>query len=167
MIPPEWLVRQALDLAREAAFSGEIPVGSIIYTYNPDARDECEVLARARNRILEDKDPTAHAEILALRDSSRHLNSERILNAFLISTLEPCVMCAGALIFSRINSVYYLAPRLKEPGMTDILNITLPEKRWNHHPNMIHLTEYMDESVSLLQEFFVRRRRENKERRSD
>ena len=90
----------ALEEARAAAAAGEVPVGCVI------VRDG-EVIARAGNRTLADRDPTAHAEILAIRGPRRALGSERLDDCDLYVTLEPCAMCAGALSFARIRRLYY------------------------------------------------------------
>ena len=90
----------ALAEARAAAAAGEVPVGCVI------VRGE-EVLARARNRTLADRDPTAHAEMLAIRQAAAAIGSERLVDCDLFVTLEPCTMCAGAISFARIRRLYY------------------------------------------------------------
>src|ERR1700730_13589268 len=92
----------ALVQARAAATDGEIPVGCVV------VRDG-EVIARARNRTLADHDPTAHAEMLALRAASAALGTERLTGCDVYVTLEPCTMCAGALSLARIHPLYYAA----------------------------------------------------------
>lgn len=89
--------------AEAAAARGEVPVGAVI----ADAAGE--VIARAGNRTLEMKDPTAHAEILAIREAARVLGSERLIGCDLHVTLEPCAMCAGAISFARIRRLYFAA----------------------------------------------------------
>eukprot|EP01037_Dinobryon_pediforme_P009594 gene9593-9671_t len=96
----------AFEAAKAAALRGEVPVGAVIL------RDG-EVIASAGNRTLQDKDPTAHAEILALRAAARVLDSERLIDCDLYVTLEPCAMCAGAISFARIRRLYYCAPDVK------------------------------------------------------
>jgi len=93
----------ALTEARAAAARGEVPVGAVI------VRDG-KVLARAGNRTLEAKDPTAHAEILAIRDACAGLGSERLVGCDLYVTLEPCAMCAAAISFARLRRLYWAAP---------------------------------------------------------
>src|SRR5215203_5865842 len=93
----------ALAEAREAGAGGEVPVGCVI------ARDGL-VIARAGNRTLIDRDPTAHAEMLAIRQAAAALGSERLLDCDLYVTLEPCAMCAAAISFARIRRLYYAAP---------------------------------------------------------
>lgn len=92
---------RALRQAAAAAARGEVPVGAVIVSRNG------EVLAEAGNRTLELKDPTAHAEILALRAAGEALGSERLIDCDLYVTLEPCAMCAGAVSFARIRRLYY------------------------------------------------------------
>ena len=89
--------------AEAAAARGEVPVGAVI------ADASGEVIARAGNRTLETKDPTAHAEILAIREAARLLGSERLIGCDLHVTLEPCAMCAGAISFARIRRLYFAA----------------------------------------------------------
>ena len=91
----------ALAEARDAAARGEVPVGAVVV----DAKGD--VLARAGNRTLELRDPTAHAEILALREAAAKGGSERLLDCDLYVTLEPCAMCAGAISFARIRRLYF------------------------------------------------------------
>ncbi|GAK44973.1 zinc-binding CMP/dCMP deaminase [Tepidicaulis marinus] len=104
-------MQRALQEARAAAARGEVPVGAVILG------PEGEVLAAAGNRTLEDKDPTAHAEILAIRAAARALSSERLTGCDLYVTLEPCAMCAGAISFARIRRLYYGAEDPKGGGV--------------------------------------------------
>ena len=90
----------ALDEARDAARRGEVPVGCVLVRSD-------EVIARAGNRTLADRDPTAHAEMIAIRDAARRLGSERLDGCDVYVTLEPCAMCAAALSFARIRRLYY------------------------------------------------------------
>src|SRR6187455_2202308 len=93
----------ALDEARAAADAGEVPVGCVI------VRDG-KVIARTANRTLRDRDPTAHAELLAIRQAAAALGSERLIDCDLHVTLEPCAMCAAAISFARVRRLYYGAP---------------------------------------------------------
>src|SRR2546423_12627251 len=90
----------ALKTAENAGKAGEVPIGCVI------VRD-CEVIATAGNRTLTDRDPTAHAEILALRQAAEAIGTERLVDCDLYVTLEPCTMCAGAISFARIRRLYY------------------------------------------------------------
>jgi tRNA(adenine34) deaminase len=93
----------ALDEARKAQDAGEVPIGCVI------VRDGA-VIAAAHNRTLTDRDPTAHAEIIAIRAAARQLGSERLIDCDLHVTLEPCAMCAAAISFARVRRLYYGAP---------------------------------------------------------
>lgn len=90
----------ALAAARAAAAAGEVPIGCVVVK-------DGAVVSQAGNRTLTDRDPTAHAEILAIRDAARRLGSERLTDCDLYVTLEPCAMCAGAISFARIRRLYY------------------------------------------------------------
>lgn len=105
------LMDLALDEARAAAGRGEVPVGAVLS--GPDGT----VLARAGNRVLELSDPTAHAEMLAIRDAAARLGSERLVGTALHVTLEPCPMCAQAIAFARIGRLYYGAGDPKGGGV--------------------------------------------------
>ena len=99
--PKSTVMDLALDEARAAADRGEVPVGAVVV----DAKGA--VLARAGNRTLELRDPTAHAELLALRAAAAALGSERLIDCDLYVTLEPCAMCAGAISFARVRRLYF------------------------------------------------------------
>src|SRR5215469_4560508 len=96
----EWLMREALRLAAEAARTGEVPVGAVVAMGD-------EIVGRGANSQISRNDPTAHAEILALRDAAARLGNYRLEGATLCCTLEPCVMCAGALVTSRIRRLIF------------------------------------------------------------
>ncbi len=91
---------EALEIAAAVARAGEVPVGALVVRGG-------EIVARAGNRTLRDSDPTAHAEILALREAAKKLNTERLTDCDLYVTLEPCTMCAAAISFARIRRLYY------------------------------------------------------------
>ena len=99
-------MQMAMDEARAAAARGEVPVGAVIMRAG-------EVLAAAGNRTLEDRDPTAHAEMLAIRAAAAAISSERLIDCDLYVTLEPCAMCAGAISFARIRRLYFAAADAK------------------------------------------------------
>ena len=103
-------MRQALDLAGEAGRSGEVPVGAVV------VRDG-EVIGRGRNRPIGSNDPTAHAEIVAIRDASRAVGNYRLTGATLYVTVEPCLMCVGAMTHARIGVVVYGAPEPKNGAL--------------------------------------------------
>jgi tRNA(adenine34) deaminase len=99
-MPTNSFMQSALDEARTAGQAGEVPVGCVIVC-------EGEVIARTGNRTLTDRDPTAHAEMLAIRQAAARLGSERLTGCDLYVTLEPCTMCAAAIAFARIRRLYY------------------------------------------------------------
>ena len=112
----EALMGEAVALARPAAEAGEVPVGAVVAV-----RDR--VLARARNRVEEDQDPTAHAELLVLRAACRALGQRRLTGATLYVTLEPCAMCAGAIVLARLSAVVYGAADPKAGAMGTLYRI--------------------------------------------
>ena len=139
----------ALKAAEKAGNSGEVPIGCVI------VRDG-KVVAAASNRTLTDRDPTAHAEILAIRDAARKLDSERLTGCDLYVTLEPCTMCAGAISFARIRRLYYGAADPKggavESGVRFFASPTC------HHVPEIYSAVGDNEAAALLKEFFKARR---------
>ncbi len=140
---------RAFDAARQAAARGEVPVGAVIMR-------EGQVLAVAGNRTLEDKDPTAHAELLAIRQACQKLGSERLIGCDLYVTLEPCAMCAGAISFARLRRVYYAAPDPKG-GAVDHGPHFFAQPTCHHAPEVYGgLRE--SEAADLLRSFFEARR---------
>ena len=141
---------QALAEARAAGARGEVPVGAVLVDGNG------AVLAAAGNRTREDCDPTAHAEILAMRAACQMLGSERLVGCDLYVTLEPCPMCASAISQARIARVYYGAADPKSGGVAH-------GPRVFAHPQSHHVPEVYDglaaeECEALLKEFFAQRR---------
>ena len=139
----------ALEEARAATARGEVPVGCVI------ARDGT-IVARAGNRTIADKDPTAHAELLAIRAAAATLGSERLTNCDLYVTLEPCAMCAAAMSFARIRRLYFGASDPKggavEHGVRFFASPTC------HHRPEVYGGINESESAALLKEFFQERR---------
>ncbi len=139
----------ALEEARAAAARGEVPVGCVVVRGG-------EVVARAGNRTLADKDPTAHAELLAIRQAAAGLGSERLVDCDLYVTLEPCAMCAAAMSFARIRRLYFGAADAKggavENGVRFFASATC------HHKPEVYGGINESESAGLLQEFFRARR---------
>jgi len=139
----------ALEEARGAAARGEVPVGCVI------VRDGA-VIARAGNRTLSDKDPTAHAELLALRQAAALLGSERLTDCDLYVTLEPCTMCAAAMSFARIRRLYFGAADPKggavEHGVRFFAAATC------HHRPEVYGGINDSECAGLLRDFFTARR---------
>ena len=136
----------ALSEARAALAHGDVPVGAVVVK-------DGEVIARRHNERELTNDPTAHAEILALRDASQVLNRWRLDDCTLVVTLEPCVMCAGALLSSRIGKLVYGAADLKAGATASLYNVT-SDPRLNHNPPVEHGV-MAAESAQLLQDFFA------------
>ena len=141
----EQYIRNALDLAREAAKRNEVPVGAVI------VRDG-SIIAAASNRTLRDQDPTAHAEVLAIREASAKLDRWRLDDCTLYVTVEPCAMCAGALVLSRIRRVVFGAWDEKA-GMAGSVADLLRHPRLNHRPD-VRAGVLAAECGALLEEFF-------------
>ena len=139
----------ALDCARAAELEGEVPVGAVVVH---DGR----VLGRGNNRTIRDTDPSAHAELVAIRAAARNQGDWRLTGATLYVTLEPCAMCAGAIVLSRVSRVVFGAHDPKA-GMGGSIENLLQDKRLNHYCEVISGV-YGDESTSLLQSFFRERR---------
>lgn len=135
--------------ARAAATRGEVPVGAVI------VRDGA-VLAAAGNRTLEDRDPTAHAEILAIRAAARALDSERLTGCDLYVTLEPCTMCAGAISFARLRRLYYAAEDFKGGAVDN--GARFYAQRTCHHAPEVYGGIRETEAADMLRAFFVARR---------
>ncbi len=143
---------QALAEARAAADRGEVPVGAVIV--GPDG----SVVAAAGNRTRELNDPTAHAEILALREACARAGSERLPDHDLYVTLEPCAMCAAAMAAARIRRIYYGAADPKSGGVAHGARVF-------SHPQAHHVPEIYDgiagdEAAELLKDFFASRRKD-------
>ncbi|HUQ46162.1 MAG TPA: tRNA adenosine(34) deaminase TadA [Gemmatimonadaceae bacterium] len=139
----------ALAEARAAALAGEVPVGAVVVHGDT-------IIARACNRTVRDQDPTAHAETLALRAASRVLGSWRLTGCTLYVTLEPCAMCAGALVLARVDRVVFGAWDDKA-GMAGSVGDLLRHPRLNHRPAVLGGLA-ADESATMLREFFTARR---------
>jgi tRNA(adenine34) deaminase len=141
----EQYVRNALDLARDAAKRNEVPIGAVV------VRDG-EILAAAANRTMRDQDPTAHAELLAIREASGKLDRWRLDDCTLYVTLEPCAMCAGAIVLSRMRRVVFGAWDEKA-GMAGSVGDLLRHPRLNHQPE-VRAGVLADECGRVLEEFF-------------
>jgi tRNA(adenine34) deaminase len=145
----EYFMRLALREAERALEHDDVPVGCVI------ARDQ-EVIASAPNERELRGDPTAHAEILALREASQAVEGWRLSDAVVYVTLEPCAMCAGALVLARVPRVVYGAVDPKAGAAGSVLDV-LAEPRLNHRPE-VSGGLLADESAALLREFFATRR---------
>jgi tRNA(adenine34) deaminase len=144
----KWM-RCALDLAREAEAAGEVPVGCVVVT-------EGEIVGKARNSPIESLDPTAHAEMLALRQAAFAARDYRLTGATLYATLEPCAMCAGALVAARIRRLVFAARDLRFGGVRSKFQIA-------DSPLLNHRVEIVEgvlgtEASAMLRRFFEERR---------
>jgi tRNA(adenine34) deaminase len=139
----------ALEAAKKAVQSGEVPIGCVIVRGS-------EVIATAGNRTLADHDPTAHAEILAIRQAAAALGSERLVDCDLYVTLEPCTMCAGAISFARIRRLYYGAA--DEKGGAVESGVRFFGQPTCHHAPEIYSGLGESEAAAMLKEFFKERR---------
>lgn len=140
---------QALELAREAAKAGEVPVGAVVVHGG-------EIIGRGYNLTRTDKDPSAHAEIVAIRQACRALKSDRLEDCDLWVTLEPCTMCAGAIAHARIKRLYYSAADLKGGAVDSGVNFFAAATC--HHVPEVYAGFDETESASLLRNFFKNRR---------
>jgi tRNA(adenine34) deaminase len=141
--------RNALDLAREAVKRNEVPIGAVV------VRDG-SILAAATNRTVRDQDPTAHAELLAIREASTKLDRWRLNDCTLYVTLEPCAMCAGAIVLARLKRVVFGAWDDKA-GMAGSVGDLLRHPRLNHRPE-VRAGVLAAECGALLEEFFQTQR---------
>ncbi|MGJ8594458.1 nucleoside deaminase [Sulfitobacter sp.] len=140
----------ALLEARSAAARGEVPVGAVVVS------PKGELIGSAGNRTRSDNDPTAHAEILAIRAACAHLGSERLIGCALYVTLEPCAMCAGAITAARIDRLYYGAADPKSGGVAQGARVFA-------HSQCHHIPEVFDgiaerDAAALLRDFFAVKR---------
>ena len=144
-----FFMQRALDLATAAAKIGEVPVGAVV-TYRS------QVVGEGANSCIRNVDPTAHAEIIALRDASMSLGNYRLPGAELFVTLEPCTMCVGAIIHARIKRVVFAALDSRS-GAVCSCSETFDQKYHNHHVKWTHGL-LAEESGNLLRSFFLERR---------
>jgi tRNA(Arg) A34 adenosine deaminase TadA len=141
----------AIGEAHAAEANGEVPVGSVVVHEN-------KIIGRGQNRVLRDSDPTAHAEIVALREAGLALKNYRLEDCTLYATLEPCAMCAGAILHARIARLVYAAPDPKAGACGSVLSVL-------NHPQLNHKLDLLpgllaDECGALLTNFFRKRRLE-------
>jgi tRNA(adenine34) deaminase len=145
----EALMREALRLAREAAAAGEVPVGAVVAI-----RDE--IIGRGANSPISCSDPTAHAEMLALREAARRTGNYRLEDATLYCTLEPCVMCAGALVAARAKRLVFGARDLRFGGVRSKFRVA--DSDVLNHSVLVVEGILAGDCVELLREFFEARR---------
>ena len=142
-------MRRALELARQAEIAGEVPVGAVI------VRDDV-IIAEGWNQPIGARDPSAHAEMIALRAAGQVLSSYRLLDTTLYVTLEPCAMCAGAMVHARVRRLVFGAADPRAGAAGSVFNVV-------QHPALNHRVEFTprvlaEECGALLREFFVARR---------
>jgi tRNA(adenine34) deaminase len=145
----EQMMRVAIAEARTAELEGEVPVGAIVVYNN-------EIISRGQNRVLRNSDPTAHAEIVALRQAGLTFSNYRLTNCTLYVTLEPCAMCAGAILHARIARLIYAANDPKAGACGSVLSVM-------NHPQLNHKVEVSpgllaEECGPMLSNFFLARR---------
>jgi tRNA(adenine34) deaminase len=146
----EHWMRAALQEARGAIAHDDVPIGAVV------VRDDGTVLGRGRNERELREDPTAHAEVLALREAAATLGTWRVLESTLYVTLEPCTMCAGAIVLSRIPRVVYATADPKAGAAGSVLDV-LADTRLNHRPEVVSGV-LAEEAADLLRSFFRARR---------
>lgn len=142
-------MQEALKLAAQAAAAGEVPVGAVV------VKDGL-IVGRGYNQPIAGTDPTAHAEIMAMRDAGKTLGNYRLADCELYVTLEPCVMCSGAIMHARIRRVFFGARDPKTGACGSAIDL-FAQPQLNHHAE-VNGGMLADESVALLQDFFSRRR---------
>jgi tRNA(adenine34) deaminase len=145
----EELMQAALDEARAAEAADEVPIGAVILF-------DGGIIARGQNRVLRDNDPTAHAEMVALRAAARAIGNYRLAGCTMASTLEPCAMCAGAMIHARIDRLIFAADDTKAGAAGSVLDV-LNHEALNHQMTLGRGL-LAEESTAMLRGFFQRRR---------
>ena len=142
-------MKKALEQAQAAYYKDEVPIGAVLI------RDE-KVLAKGYNRTRIHHNPTAHAEIVSIQKAIKKIKNERFLKTTLYVTLEPCAMCAGAIIQARIPMVIFGAKDPKAGACGSVLKV-IPNKKLNHRPKVLGGV-MAEESISILRRFFRRKR---------
>jgi len=144
---------EALKEAKKALQADEVPVGAVIVYRG-------KIISRAHNQVEMLKDPTAHAEMIALTSATNHLGSKWLLGASVYATIEPCSMCAGALVLSRVKNIYFGAADIKTGACGSVMDIA-NNKKLNHRVKVTGgILE--EECASLLKEFFKNKRRSSR-----
>ena len=146
-------MRDALELARQAEAAGEVPVGAVV------VRDGV-IIGRGYNAPISRHDPSAHAEMMALREAAQHTGNYRLVGCELFVTLEPCLMCAGAIMHARIARLVYGASDPKTGACGSVVD-AFAEPRLNHHAGVVPGV-LAEECGSMLSHFFARRRAQQK-----
>ena len=148
-MPTHTFMELALDEAHAAAATGEVPIGCVIV-------HDGDLIAQASNRTLADRDPTAHAEMVAIRQTAAALGTERLTDCDLYVTLEPCAMCAAAMSFARIRRLYYAAPDPKGGAVEH--GVSFFQSRSCHHRPEVYAGIGERDAAALLRAFFQERR---------
>lgn len=147
-------MNQAFLSAKRALSHDDVPIGAVIIKDN-------KIIARGENRVQTDKNPTKHAEIVAINKACKKLDTKFLDGCDLYVTLEPCAMCATAISFARIKNIYFAATDEKGGGITTNAKIFETDKHlWK--PNIIQMPEYADKSAEMLREFFKQQRNNKK-----
>lgn len=149
----DFFMRAALDLALQARAAGEVPVGAVVV-------QDGEIIGRGFNAPISRHDPSAHAEMMALRDAAQRLGNYRLVDCELFVTLEPCLMCAGAIMHARIARLVYGASDPKTGACGSVVD-AFGEKRLNHHTE-VNGGVLADECGAMLSDFFAMRRAQQK-----
>jgi tRNA(adenine34) deaminase len=149
MTQDEQFMREALSLAQQAAELGEVPVGAIVVK-------DGVIVGRGSNAPIGNHDPSAHAEILALRDAAKNIGNYRLVDCSLYVTLEPCAMCAGAIQHARIGQLVFGAKDPKTGACGSVVNL-MAEDKLNHHTD-VAAGVLENECGQLLSDFFKQRR---------
>lgn len=157
MLSDEDWMRQCLDLAEEAEALGEVPVAALVVV-------DGQVVGRGYNRNIVDHDPSAHAEIVAMRAAGRALGNHRLVGATLYCTLEPCIMCAGALVHARLQRLVYAADDPKTGAVGSVFDV-LADPRHNHRV-AVQRGVLGAEAGERLRRFFKRKRMLEKDHRN-
>ena len=150
-------MRRALELAQSAWEAGEVPVGAVIVL-------DGEIIGEGWNRPIVSQDPTAHAEIVALRDAATRVGNYRLCRTTLYVTLEPCPMCAGAIVHARVDRVVFAAHDPKGGAAGSVFDLLPTDERFNHRVRVEH-GPLGQESSEMLRDFFRHRRQQQKEER--
>ena len=142
-------MQAAIAEAHSASAEGEVPVGAVVLL-------DGEVIGRGNNRVIRDSDPTAHAEIVAMRAAAQHLHNYRLSGCTLVVTLEPCAMCAGAILHARVGRLIYAAADPKAGACGSVLDVM-------NHPKLNHRVDVLpgllaEDCSMMLQQFFRARR---------
>ncbi|MBO1927860.1 tRNA adenosine(34) deaminase TadA [Thiomicrorhabdus sp. 6S2-11] len=154
----EFWMQHALELANKAEQLGEVPVGAVLVA-------DGELIAEGWNQVITTNDPTAHAEVVALRNAGRALENYRLVNTTLYVTLEPCPMCAGALVHSRVARVVFAAPDPRTGAAGSVFNL-LQAPQLNHQCQITSAV-LQNLCADKIRQFFKRRRQEQKQAKLD